>query len=157
MSSTCPLKYKSLTIITFSKCCIRDHSKYSDLKQYPFLYYSDGSGTDWAQLSNSRGPLCRSHQAVLGAGSSEGSLISLSSTWIVIVLQLLSRVQLFFDPSSPPGLCPWNSPGKKTGVGCRSLLQGNFLTQGSNLGLLHFQVDSLPLNHQHLGWEDPNS
>ena len=103
MSSTCPLKYKSLTIITFSKCCIRDHSKCSDLKQCPFLYYSDGSGTDWAQLSNSRGLLCRSRQAVIGAGSSEGSLISLSSTCIVVV-QLLSRVQLFFDPSSPPGL-----------------------------------------------------
>ena len=29
-------------------------------------------------------------------------------------------------------LCPWNSPGKNTGVGCYSLLQGIFLTQGSN-------------------------
>ena len=34
-------------------------------------------------------------------------------------------------------LCPWNSPGKNTGVGCDFLLQGIFLTQGSNLGLLH--------------------
>ena len=34
-------------------------------------------------------------------------------------------------------LCPWNSPGKNTGVGCQSLLQGIFLTQGLNLGLLH--------------------
>ena len=33
-------------------------------------------------------------------------------------------------------LCPWNSPGKNTGVGCYSLLQGIFLTQGSNPGLL---------------------
>ena len=32
-------------------------------------------------------------------------------------------------------LCPWNSPGKNPGVGCRSLLQETFLTQGSNLGL----------------------
>ena len=32
-------------------------------------------------------------------------------------------------------LCPWNSPGKSTGVGCHSLLQGVFLTQASNLGL----------------------
>ena len=29
-------------------------------------------------------------------------------------------------------LCPWNSPDKKTGVGCRALLQGIFPTQGSN-------------------------
>ena len=34
-------------------------------------------------------------------------------------------------------LCPWDSPGKKTGVGCHFLLQGIFLTQGSNLDLLH--------------------
>ena len=32
---------------------------------------------------------------------------------------------------------PWNSPGKNTGVGNHSLLQGFFLTQGSNPGLLH--------------------
>ena len=34
-------------------------------------------------------------------------------------------------------LCPWNSPVKNTGVGCCSLLQGIFLTQGSNLDLPH--------------------
>ena len=33
-------------------------------------------------------------------------------------------------------LHPWDFPGKNTGVGCHSLLQGIFLTQGSNLGLL---------------------
>ena len=40
---------------------------------------------------------------------------------------------------SPPArpLCPWNFPGKNTGVGGHSLLQGIFLTQGSNPGLLH--------------------
>ena len=32
-------------------------------------------------------------------------------------------------------LCPWNSPGKNTGVGSHSLLQGIFPTQGSNPGL----------------------
>ena len=30
-------------------------------------------------------------------------------------------------------LCPWSSPGKHTGVGCHSFLQGIFPTQGSNL------------------------
>ena len=29
-------------------------------------------------------------------------------------------------------LCPWDSPGKNTGVGCHALLQGIFPTQGSN-------------------------
>ena len=45
-------------------------------------------------------------------------------------------------------LCPWDSPGKNTGVGCRALLQGIFLTQGSNPCLLHLlpgRVHSLPL------------
>ena len=34
-------------------------------------------------------------------------------------------------------LCPWDFPGKNTGVGCHFLLQGIFQTQGSNLCLLH--------------------
>ena len=29
-------------------------------------------------------------------------------------------------------LCPWDYPGKSTGVGCHFLLQGIFLTQGLN-------------------------
>ena len=33
-------------------------------------------------------------------------------------------------------LCPWNSPGKNTRVGWHFLLQGIFLTQGWNPGLL---------------------
>ena len=39
-------------------------------------------------------------------------------------------------------LCPWDFPGKNTGVGCHFLLQGIFLTWGSNLVLLHWQEDS---------------
>ena len=42
---------------------------------------------------------------------------------------------------------PTNSPGKNTAVGCHLLLQGIFLTQGSNPRLLHLLVDSLPLSH----------
>ena len=39
---------------------------------------------------------------------------------------------------SPPGSSDHeDSPGKNTGVGCHFLLQGIFLTQESNLGLLH--------------------
>ena len=33
-------------------------------------------------------------------------------------------------------LCPWDSPDKNTGVGFHALLQGIFLAQGLNLGLL---------------------
>ena len=45
-------------------------------------------------------------------------------------------------------LFPWDSSGKNTGVGSHVLLQGIFLTQGSNphlLHLLHWQAGSLPL------------
>ena len=47
-------------------------------------------------------------------------------------------------------LCPWDFPGKNTGVGCHFLLQGIFLTQRWNLhflSLLHWQADSLSLCH----------
>ena len=45
-------------------------------------------------------------------------------------------------------LCPWDSPGKNTRVGCSFLLQGIFPTQGLNpslLCLLRWQAGSLPL------------
>ena len=47
-------------------------------------------------------------------------------------------------------LCPWDFPGKNTGVGCHFPLQEIFTTQGSNshlLCLLHWQADYLPLHH----------
>ena len=44
--------------------------------------------------------------------------------------------------------CPWDLPGKNTGVGCHFLLQGIFLTQGWNPHLLHWQVDSFALSQQ---------
>ena len=39
-------------------------------------------------------------------------------------------------------------PGKNTGVGCRSLLQGIFLTQGLNTGLLRWRQILYHLSHQ---------
>ena len=49
---------------------------------------------------------------------------------------------------SPRLLCPWNSPGKNTGVGCHALLQGIFLTQGLNPGFLHCRQILYHLSHQ---------
>ena len=43
-------------------------------------------------------------------------------------------------------LCPWEFPGRNTGVDCCVLLQGIFLSQGLNLSplrLLHWQAGSL--------------
>ena len=52
--------------------------------------------------------------------------------------------------SSTSLLCPWDYPGKNTGVGYHFLPQGIFPTQGPCphlLQLLHGQADSLPLSH----------
>ena len=53
------------------------------------------------------------------------------------------------DSLWPHGLySPWNSPGQNTGVGSLSLLQGVFLTQGSNPGLLHCRWILYHLSHK---------
>ena len=64
------------------------------------------------------------------------------------------------DSLRPHGLqptrlfCPWDSPSKNTGLGCHSLLQGIFLTEGSNptqglnLGLLHCRRILYRLSHR---------
>ena len=48
-------------------------------------------------------------------------------------------------------LCPWNSPGKNTGVDCHSFLQGIFLTQGLNLDFLRCRQILYCLSH----WGSP--
>ena len=49
-------------------------------------------------------------------------------------------------------LCPWDSPDKNIGMGCHSLLQGIFPTQGLNSGLLHCRQIPHHLSH----WRSPN-
>ena len=52
-------------------------------------------------------------------------------------------------PATPRRLlCPWNSPGKDTGVGRHSLHWRIFLAQGSNPGLLHCRRILYRLSHQ---------
>ena len=50
------------------------------------------------------------------------------------------------QPARP--LCPWDSPSKNTGVGCHSLRQGIFPTQGPNLALLYCRRILYCLSHQ---------
>ena len=45
-------------------------------------------------------------------------------------------------------LCPWNFPGKNTGVSCHFLLQRIFPTQGWKLGLPHCKQILYSLNNQ---------
>ena len=44
-------------------------------------------------------------------------------------------------------LCPWDSPGKNTGVSCHFLPQDIFPTQGPKLCFLHWQVNFPLLTH----------
>ena len=63
---------------------------------------------------------------------------------------MFSHVWLFVTPctvaSQAP--CPWNSPGKNTGVGCHALLQGILQSQGSNPSLPHCRQILYHLSHQ---------
>ena len=51
------------------------------------------------------------------------------------------------DYSQPSSSVHVHSPGKNTRVGCHSLLQGIFLTPGSNMGLLHCRQMIYHLSH----------
>ena len=48
----------------------------------------------------------------------------------------------------PRQLCPWDSPGKNSGIGCHALLQGIFSTQELNPGLPHCRQILYQLNYQ---------
>ena len=50
-------------------------------------------------------------------------------------------------------LCPWDFPGKSTGVGCHFLLQGILPTQGSNPGLPRCSQTLLPSEPPGKFWE----
>ena len=50
-------------------------------------------------------------------------------------LVVFNSLQLY-GPQPARLLCPRDSPGKNTGVGCCALLQGSFPTQGSNPRLM---------------------
>ena len=67
------------------------------------------------------------------------------------VWQSLSRVGLFATPWTVACQAPVhgiNSPGKNTEVGCHAFLQGIFLMQESNLGLLHCRQILYHLSYQ---------
>ena len=78
----------------------------------------------------------------------------------VLLLLLLLLASVVFDSLLRYGLwpfrllCPWDSPGKSTGVGCHALLQGIFLTRGWNPGLLHCRQILYRLSHR-LGYSHP--
>ena len=56
------------------------------------------------------------------------------------------------DCSLPGSSVHWDSPGKNTGVGCHTLLQGIFPTQGSNPSLPHCRWILYCQSHQGSPW-----
>ena len=64
--------------------------------------------------------------------------------------QSLSSVRLFVTPWTGAHQAPLSMgfPSNNNGMGCHFLFQGTFRIQGSNLPLLHWRVDSLPLDYQ---------
>ena len=82
--------------------------------------------------------------------NTESCMITDLSSWDMHAWMLSSFVAFnslwFHGLYSARFLCPWDCPGKQTGVDCQSFLQGIVLMQGLNQSLLHWQVNSLPLN-----------
>ena len=97
-----------------------------------------------------RGALLRS------VSLAQKSRLTASSAWSVAVVGTeclcfleSGRCSVVSNSLSPHGLYnPWNSSGQNTGVGNLSLLQGIFLTQESNQGLLHYRQILYQLSYQ---------
>ena len=68
----------------------------------------------------------------------------------VSVAQSCPTLYYPMDCNPPGSFVHGNSLGKITGVACHALLQGIFLTQGSNPGLLHCR--QIPYHLSHQGW-----
>ena len=75
-------------------------------------------------------------------------------TWEKYIENVLSHVSNTSCSLWPARLlCPWDTPGKNTGVGCHFLLQGIFWPRdGTHFSCVscigrHWQADSLPLSH----------
>ena len=72
----------------------------------------------------------------------------LRSTWVFIDLVCALSFSLAPWTVARQLLCPWDSPGKNTGVGCHAFLQGIFPTLGSNLGLPLYRQILKHMSHQ---------
>ena len=115
-----------------------------------------GWSTSWLS------PSCQARK-MSGGQASGTALLGFSLEWAspggTEVTACMPVVALVVSESlRPHGLqparlaCPWDSPGKNTAVGCHALLQGIFLTQGSNPHLLCLLRGRVGSYHEcHLG------
>ena len=91
------------------------------------------------ESTNVLGTSCR----VQDSSSWFEKLDTVSRSVCITAVEWLSRVLPPHGLLPARLLCPWEFPGKNTGVGCHALLQRIFPTQGLNPRLLHWQADSL--------------
>ena len=93
-----------------------------------------------------KSPQCNSKG--MGLNLWANSIQSRSSTWWMLSQLSSHYISTLSYSCTARLLCPWDSPGKNTGVGCHALLQGIFPTQGSNPGLLHGRQTPYCQSHQ---------
>ena len=127
--SPSPTEFKSLFFTSVSlllPCMLDHHYHLSKFHIYVLIYSICVSLSDLVH-SVSQAPV------------SSTSLAQTQMHSFLLKVKSLSRVQLFATPWTVAYQAPptWDFPGKSTGVGCHFLLQGIFLTQGSNPGLPH--------------------
>ena len=114
---------------------------------------------EWVDISFSRGCSCprdQTHVSCLSCIAGEfftteppGKLTTVYlKLKMKVKVKLLSHVWLFAIPWTVACQAPWDFPGKNTGVGWHFLLQGIFLTQGSNPGHPHCRQTLDHLSHQ---------
>ena len=112
------------------------HSRIGEMKNVPFIFTQKTKGT-----SDHPNTLLLKDRVPLVSKLYIWDLFCISQKVMSTLLQ----------PRGPwPArlLCPGSFPGKDITVGCHFLLQGIFLTQGSNPCLPCGQLDSLPLSYQ---------
>ena len=113
------------------------HDWASSLSLFTFMHWR-GNGNP-LQCSCLENPRVRGAwwAAVSGVAQSQKQLKRLSKTVKSVVLGTVVCCVSCLVMSNPMDcdLCPWNSPGKNTGVNYYSLLQGIFPTQGWNPSL----------------------
>ena len=118
-----------------------------------WLFHSVGLILPRASFQSREQSSCKDCRSKSPEANLKSLLARNGTTWALIsmcVLSHFSRVWLFETLWTVAARlrCPWDSPGKNTGMDCHALFQGIFPTQGSNpclLCLLLWQLGSLPL------------
>ena len=90
---------------------------------------------------------------ILQARILEWAIISFSN--VCEVASVMSDSVQPYGLQPPRLLCPWDSPGKNTRMGCRALLQGIFLTQGWNPRLLRLPALAIRFFTTSATWKTP--